>query len=188
MCSNGGKHIGGDIIHDSNETVYIQDHVKSVFLCRSVYSAAVWYYNHLAGLINVVMITEDQDAVTQYGNLTAGVYVITVQARIRLLYRFIRISRPECRMCCCCRISCGTFGRSCGQLTTCTAPFLRPCKERLATTRRESTPSIGTPKSWRRESSLDGTFRYGADGKPGSQSSADERKILCEYIRRVSPF
>ncbi|XP_003969771.2 LOW QUALITY PROTEIN: DIS3-like exonuclease 1 [Takifugu rubripes] len=50
---------------------------------RSVYSAAVWYYNHLAGQIKVVMITEDQDAVAQYCNLTAGVYVITVQDFLR---------------------------------------------------------------------------------------------------------
>ncbi|CAN9506602.1 unnamed protein product [Ophioblennius macclurei] len=46
---------------------------------RSVYSAAVWYYNHLAGLISVVMITENKDAVTRYSSLNSGVFVITVQ-------------------------------------------------------------------------------------------------------------
>ncbi|XP_044058525.1 DIS3-like exonuclease 1 [Siniperca chuatsi] len=46
---------------------------------RCVYSAAVWYYNHLAGMMDIVMITEDQDAVTQYSSLNSGVYVISVQ-------------------------------------------------------------------------------------------------------------
>ncbi|XP_041843619.1 DIS3-like exonuclease 1 isoform X2 [Melanotaenia boesemani] len=46
---------------------------------RCVYSAAVWYYNHLAGMMNVVMITEDDDAVAQYSSLNSGVFVITVQ-------------------------------------------------------------------------------------------------------------
>lgn len=46
---------------------------------RCVYSAAVWYYNHLAGMMDVVMITEDQDAVERYSSLNSGVYVITVQ-------------------------------------------------------------------------------------------------------------
>ncbi|XP_070686675.1 DIS3-like exonuclease 1 [Pempheris klunzingeri] len=46
---------------------------------RCVYSAAVWYYNHLAGMKDVVMITEDQDAVGQYGSLNSGVYVISIQ-------------------------------------------------------------------------------------------------------------
>ncbi|XP_056269243.1 DIS3-like exonuclease 1 [Pseudoliparis swirei] len=46
---------------------------------RCVYSAAVWYYHHLAGLKEVVMITEDQEAVARYGSLNAGVYVISVR-------------------------------------------------------------------------------------------------------------
>uniref|UniRef100_A0A671X7B6 DIS3-like exonuclease 1 n=1 Tax=Sparus aurata TaxID=8175 RepID=A0A671X7B6_SPAAU len=46
---------------------------------RCVYSAAVWYHNHLAGMKDVVMITEDQDAVAEYSSLNAGVYVISVQ-------------------------------------------------------------------------------------------------------------
>nr|XP_046252817.1 DIS3-like exonuclease 1 isoform X2 [Scatophagus argus] len=50
---------------------------------RCVYSAAVWYHNHLAGLMDVVMITEDQDAVAQYSSLNSGVYVISVQDFLR---------------------------------------------------------------------------------------------------------
>lgn len=81
MYSDGEVARRGEITRDSNETVCIQGPFKSLIPCRSVYSAAVWYYNHLAGLINVLMITEDQDTVAQYCNLTAGVYVITVQVR-----------------------------------------------------------------------------------------------------------
>ncbi|XP_039996945.1 DIS3-like exonuclease 1 isoform X2 [Xiphias gladius] len=39
----------------------------------------VWYYNHLAGMMDIVMITEDQEAVAQYSCLNSGVYVISVQ-------------------------------------------------------------------------------------------------------------
>lgn len=55
--------------------------VLCVSLSRCVYSAAVWYYNHLAGMMNVVMITEDEEAVAQYSSLHSGVYVISVQVR-----------------------------------------------------------------------------------------------------------
>ncbi|KAE8297743.1 DIS3-like exonuclease 1 [Larimichthys crocea] len=50
---------------------------------RCVYSAAVWYHNHLAGMMDIVMITEDRDAIAQYGSLNAGVYVISVQDFLR---------------------------------------------------------------------------------------------------------
>lgn len=73
----------GDGNHAGNEPVCSQDRCHAVLLCRSVYAAAVWYYNHLAGLINVLMVTEDQQAVAEYGSLTAGVYVVSVQVRTR---------------------------------------------------------------------------------------------------------
>ncbi|ROL52738.1 DIS3-like exonuclease 1 [Anabarilius grahami] len=46
---------------------------------RKVYNAAVWYYNHLAGLRPVVMITEDTDTISEYSALNSGVYVISTQ-------------------------------------------------------------------------------------------------------------
>ncbi|TSK19975.1 DIS3-like exonuclease 1 [Bagarius yarrelli] len=46
---------------------------------RCVYHAAVWYYNHLAGLMSVVMITEDQEAIKEYGSQNSGVYVISTR-------------------------------------------------------------------------------------------------------------
>lgn len=57
--------------------------VNGICVCafRCVYSAAVWYYHHLAGVMNIVMITEDQEAVARYSCLNSGVYVITVQVR-----------------------------------------------------------------------------------------------------------
>ncbi|XP_048886192.1 DIS3-like exonuclease 1 [Brienomyrus brachyistius] len=46
---------------------------------RCVYRVAVWYHEHLEGLMPVVMITEDQDAVAEYSSLSSGVYVISPQ-------------------------------------------------------------------------------------------------------------
>lgn len=46
---------------------------------RCVFSAAVWYHDHLAGMMDVVMITEDPEAVAQYSNLESGVYVVSLQ-------------------------------------------------------------------------------------------------------------
>lgn len=44
-----------------------------------MYSAAVWYFNHLAGLKDIVMVTDDSEAVAQYSSLNSGVYVISMQ-------------------------------------------------------------------------------------------------------------
>uniref|UniRef100_A0A1A8J1S1 DIS3-like exonuclease 1 n=1 Tax=Nothobranchius kuhntae TaxID=321403 RepID=A0A1A8J1S1_NOTKU len=44
---------------------------------RCVYEAAVWYYNHLAGMMSIVMVTEDEDVVSRFSNLNSGVFVVT---------------------------------------------------------------------------------------------------------------
>ncbi|KAM6059966.1 DIS3-like exonuclease 1 [Theristicus caerulescens] len=44
---------------------------------RSIYNAAVWYYSHCLGQMPVVMVTEDEDAIRQYGSETEGVFVIS---------------------------------------------------------------------------------------------------------------
>ncbi|XP_074862492.1 DIS3-like exonuclease 1 isoform X3 [Carettochelys insculpta] len=44
---------------------------------RSIYNAAVWYYNHCLGQLPVVMVTEDEDAIREYGGETEGVFVIS---------------------------------------------------------------------------------------------------------------
>lgn len=46
---------------------------------RCIYHAAVWYHDHLAGLRPVVMITEDQEAVAEFGSSASGIYVISTQ-------------------------------------------------------------------------------------------------------------
>jgi len=51
-----------------------------------VYNAAVWYYNHLAGLRPVVMITEDSDTISEYSALNSGVYVISTQVCCIILF------------------------------------------------------------------------------------------------------
>ncbi|XP_071424304.1 DIS3-like exonuclease 1 [Pithys albifrons albifrons] len=44
---------------------------------RNIYNAAAWYYSHCLGQMPVVMVTEDEDAIRQYGNETEGVFVIS---------------------------------------------------------------------------------------------------------------
>ena len=54
-----------------------------VFVCtRSVYSAAVWYHDHLVGVKPVVMITEDEAAVAMYSSLHSGIYIVSMQVII----------------------------------------------------------------------------------------------------------
>lgn len=68
---------------------------KSYFkLCfpRSIYNAAVWYYNHCLTQMPVVMVTEDEDAIGQYGNETEGVFVIS----FKVMCQKNRSSFPLC--------------------------------------------------------------------------------------------
>uniref|UniRef100_A0A8D0NN07 DIS3-like exonuclease 1 n=1 Tax=Sus scrofa TaxID=9823 RepID=A0A8D0NN07_PIG len=44
---------------------------------RSIYNAAVWFYHHCQDRMPVVMVTEDEEAVQQYGSETEGVFVIS---------------------------------------------------------------------------------------------------------------
>lgn len=46
-------------------------------LSRSIYNAAVWFYHHCQDRMPVVMVTEDEEAVQQYGSETEGVFVIS---------------------------------------------------------------------------------------------------------------
>ncbi|XP_067827366.1 DIS3-like exonuclease 1 isoform X1 [Heptranchias perlo] len=47
---------------------------------RCIYYATVWYYNHLAGLMPVVMVTEDVEAIQKYGSETDGVFVVSFKS------------------------------------------------------------------------------------------------------------
>ncbi|XP_057344894.1 DIS3-like exonuclease 1 isoform X5 [Manis pentadactyla] len=44
---------------------------------RSIYNAAVWYYHHCQDKMPIVMVTEDEEAIQQYGSETEGVFVIS---------------------------------------------------------------------------------------------------------------
>uniref|UniRef100_A0A3P9DHF7 Uncharacterized protein n=1 Tax=Maylandia zebra TaxID=106582 RepID=A0A3P9DHF7_9CICH len=59
--------------------LFANEFQKYSYCPREKGETAVWYYNHLAGMMNIVMITEDPEAVAQFSSLTSGVYVISVQ-------------------------------------------------------------------------------------------------------------
>ncbi|XP_072818303.1 DIS3-like exonuclease 1 isoform X1 [Vicugna pacos] len=44
---------------------------------RSIYSAAVWYYHHCQDRMPIVMVTEDEETIQQYGSDTEGVFVVS---------------------------------------------------------------------------------------------------------------
>nr|XP_030731070.1 DIS3-like exonuclease 1 isoform X6 [Globicephala melas] len=44
---------------------------------RSIYNAATWYYHHCQDRMPIVMVTEDEEAIQQYGSETEGVFVIS---------------------------------------------------------------------------------------------------------------
>ncbi|XP_036049514.1 DIS3-like exonuclease 1 [Onychomys torridus] len=44
---------------------------------RSIYNSAVWYYHHCGNKMPIVMVTEDEEAIQQYGSETEGVFVIS---------------------------------------------------------------------------------------------------------------
>ncbi|XP_005990163.1 DIS3-like exonuclease 1 isoform X1 [Latimeria chalumnae] len=50
---------------------------KEKWQTRCIYYAAVWYYHHLVGQMPVVMVTEDEEAIKQFGSETEGVFVIS---------------------------------------------------------------------------------------------------------------
>ncbi|KAM4744521.1 DIS3-like exonuclease 1 [Anableps anableps] len=60
---------------------------------RCVYAAAVWYFNHLAGMMDMVMITEDQDAISRFSSLNSGVYVISVQDYLQSFWPALRAAQ-----------------------------------------------------------------------------------------------
>ncbi|XP_041372546.1 LOW QUALITY PROTEIN: DIS3-like exonuclease 1 [Gigantopelta aegis] len=47
--------------------------------CRSTYQTCLWYYNHLAGQIPVVMVTQSEQAVKEYSNKTLNVFVMPMK-------------------------------------------------------------------------------------------------------------
>lgn len=78
MCENQSLIYtkSANVLQVANE-IFQKSYFKLCFFSRSIYSAAVWYYNHCLGQMPVVMVTEDEDAIKQYGNETEGVFVIS---------------------------------------------------------------------------------------------------------------
>uniref|UniRef100_A0A8D0H2Z5 DIS3-like exonuclease 1 n=1 Tax=Sphenodon punctatus TaxID=8508 RepID=A0A8D0H2Z5_SPHPU len=44
---------------------------------RSIYNAAVWYYHHFSGQMPIVVVTENEESIKEFGNETEGVFVIS---------------------------------------------------------------------------------------------------------------
>lgn len=78
MCENQSLiyTVSANVLQVANE-IFQKSYFRLCFFSRSIYSAAVWYYNHCLGQMPVVMVTEDEDAIKQYGNETEGVFVIS---------------------------------------------------------------------------------------------------------------
>ncbi|XP_078539155.1 DIS3-like exonuclease 1 isoform X2 [Lissotriton helveticus] len=43
---------------------------------RCIYNASAWYYHHCLEQVPIVMVTEDEEAIQQYGSETGGVFVV----------------------------------------------------------------------------------------------------------------
>ncbi|XP_060081062.1 DIS3-like exonuclease 1 [Ylistrum balloti] len=56
---------------------------------RSTYKAADWFYNHLAGQIPVVMVTQDKQVIAEYGSQQVNVFVLTLQEYLDTFWKII---------------------------------------------------------------------------------------------------
>ncbi|XP_069126738.1 DIS3-like exonuclease 1 [Argopecten irradians] len=56
---------------------------------RSTYKAADWFYNHLAGQMPIVMVTQDKQVIAEYGNLQVNVFVMTLQDYLDTFWKMI---------------------------------------------------------------------------------------------------
>lgn len=80
-------------LYEASKIMQVENELlqKSYFkLCfsRNIYNAAAWYHNHCLGQMPVVMVTEDEDAIRQYGNETEGVFVISFKVTCQKNKRF----------------------------------------------------------------------------------------------------
>ncbi|XP_021369057.1 DIS3-like exonuclease 1 isoform X3 [Mizuhopecten yessoensis] len=56
---------------------------------RSTYTAADWFYNHLAGQIPIVMVTQYRQVIAEYGNRQMNVFVLTLQEYLDTFWKMI---------------------------------------------------------------------------------------------------
>ncbi|KAL9987682.1 hypothetical protein ACROYT_G002028 [Oculina patagonica] len=57
---------------------------------RCVYAGAVWYHNHVNQVVPLVIITEDQQIVADYGNKSVGVFVMSTEDYLTNFYPTIQ--------------------------------------------------------------------------------------------------
>ncbi|XP_005393761.2 PREDICTED: DIS3-like exonuclease 1 [Chinchilla lanigera] len=63
---------------------------------RSIYNAAVWYYHHCGDRMPIVMVTEDAEAIQQYGSETQGVFVISFKDYLDNFWPDLRAAHELC--------------------------------------------------------------------------------------------
>ncbi|XP_037588876.1 DIS3-like exonuclease 1 [Cebus imitator] len=63
---------------------------------RSIYNAAVWYYHHCQDRMPIVMVTEDEEAIQQYGSETEGVFVISFKNYLDNFWPDLKAARELC--------------------------------------------------------------------------------------------
>ncbi|XP_006920303.1 DIS3-like exonuclease 1 isoform X2 [Pteropus alecto] len=63
---------------------------------RSIYNAAVWYYHHCQDRMPIVMVTEDEEAVQQYGSETEGVFVISFKNYLDSFWPDLKAAHELC--------------------------------------------------------------------------------------------
>lgn len=63
---------------------------------RSIYNAAVWFYHHCQDRMPVVMVTEDEEAVQQYGSETEGVFVISFKSYLDNFWPDLKAAHELC--------------------------------------------------------------------------------------------
>uniref|UniRef100_A0A250Y6Q7 DIS3-like exonuclease 1 n=1 Tax=Castor canadensis TaxID=51338 RepID=A0A250Y6Q7_CASCN len=63
---------------------------------RSIYNAAVWYCHHCQDRMPIVMVTEDEEAIQQYGSETKGVFVISFKSYLDNFWPDLKAARELC--------------------------------------------------------------------------------------------
>ncbi|XP_004711991.1 DIS3-like exonuclease 1 isoform X1 [Echinops telfairi] len=63
---------------------------------RSIYRAAVWYHHHCQGRMPIVMVTEDEETIQQYGSETEGVFVISFKSYLDNFWPDLKAAHELC--------------------------------------------------------------------------------------------
>ncbi|KAK3604725.1 hypothetical protein CHS0354_018965 [Potamilus streckersoni] len=66
-----------------------QGEILAVWQRRATFQCAEWFYNHLAGQMPIVMLTDDQQTCEEYGKKTVNVFVLTVEDYLNRFWKDI---------------------------------------------------------------------------------------------------